>query len=179
MFAGEYDPSFALPAGSSFRSALSGFEFGVFKSTYSIGEQVNFAVVPDNVELTDVQIGDQRVIPTKFTVRNGSQDVIVGQFSSDFRNASFSTASLPVGVNTLVVTFVQQAYTENGWTDTNFTKNLSRNFYVAGSVRGTVDQGSSQTGDSSALVILGAVAMLSCAAVVAVVVSTKSKKKAR
>lgn len=179
QFMGSYDPSvdpsFRLPSATSFQpgKVTTGYEFGVMKSIYKVGETVKFSVTPDGVDNTDPNEYDRRTVPAKFRVRNGDSTKLTGSFNADYATASFSTAGLPVGVNTLVVTFVEQVYLGGQWTDTDVSKNLSRNFTITGSVKGTVAQGSSQTGDNTALLILGVGVMLTSVAAFTVVAMKK------
>ncbi len=165
-----------VPPATQLRPGLSGFRLGNVASAYKLGSTATFTVIPDCVENKNPTVGDLRVIPQKFQVRNGFDTKLTGGFDSDFKTARFSTAELPVGVNTLVVTFVQQSFDGSKWVDTSYTKNFSRNFTVAGSVMG-VAGGSSQTGDSTVILFAGAGVMLLAAGSIAVVVSKKRKVK--
>lgn len=165
-----------VPPATQFRPGLSGFRLGNLASAYKLGSTATFTVIPDAVDNKNPQVGDLRVIPAKFQVRNGFDTKLTGSFDSDFKTARFSTESLPIGVNTLVVTFVQQSFDGAKWVDTDYSKNLSRNFTVAGSVLG-VSGGASQTGDSTVILFAGAGVMLLAAGAFAVVVSKKKKMK--
>ncbi len=170
------DASAQIPAATGFRPGLTGYSFDQFKSVHKIGETVTFTVIPDAVENTAPKEGDMRVIPSKFRVRNAYDTKLTGTFASDFKTAQFSTAKLPVGLNTLVVTFVQQRFDGTKWVDTTVTRNLSKNFTVTGSVMGQ-SQGSSQTGDNTTVLLVGGAVMLLAAAAFSIVVISKKKSR--
>ncbi len=154
-----------LPAPTQFRPGLSGFGLNEIKSVYEIGSKATFTVTPDAIENTSPVVGDVRVIPTQFRVRNGFNTKLTGTFNDDFKTASFDTAKLPVGLSTLVVTFSQQRFDGTNWVDTGVSKNLSRNITIAGSVLGGAQHGASQTGDSlTVAIVCGSVMVLAAVA---------------
>lgn len=161
------------PASSGFRPGLTGFALGEVKAAYKTNSVVTFTVTPDCVDNKAPVLGDVRVVPTQFRVRNGFNTKVSGTFSADFTTAQFSTASLPIGINTLVVTFTTQRFDGANWVNTDVYKNISRNFTVTGSVQ-AASQGASQTGDSLVVFAVAGGAML-LAAGAAVVVLRKKK----
>ncbi len=163
-----------VPASTGFRPGLSGYGLGEIKTAYKVGSLATFTVIPDAVDNTAPVAGDVRVIPVKFRVRNGFDTKITGSFEADFKTGKFETAKLPVGLSTLVVTFNQQRFNGTEWVDTGFTKNLSRNFTISGSVQ-AVTEGASQTGDALLIAIIAGSAMLAVAAVSVVVVYRRKK----
>lgn len=170
------EPAAQIPEKTDFRPGLTGYGFDKFASVHKAGQTVTFTVIPDAVDNTAPKAGDLRVIPAKFRVRNAYDTKITGTFADDFKTAQFSTEKLPVGLNTLVVTFVQQRFDGTNWVDTTVTKNLSKNFTVTGSVLGQ-SQGSSQTGDNTTVLLVAGAVMLLAAAAFSVVVISKKKSR--
>lgn len=164
-----------LPAASQFRPGLSGFGLNEIKSIYEIGSTASFSVIPDAVENTSPMVGDIRVVPTQFRIRNGFDTKLTGTFNDDYKTASFDTSKLPVGLSTLVVTFSQQRFDGTNWVNTGVSKNFSRNITIAGSVLGSAQEGASQTGDSLAVVIACS-SVMALAAVAAGVLIYKKKR---
>lgn len=165
-----------IPSATGFRPALTGFKLGQIESVYKIGQEVSFTMTPDGLENTAPVVGDLRVIPTGFRVRNDYDTKLKGEIT-DFTSAKFSTAKLPVGLNTLVVTFTQQRFDGSKWVDTSVTKNLSHNFTVTGTVL-SASTGSAQTGDNlTVFAIAGSVMALAVIAVASIVVVSKKKSK--
>ncbi len=160
------------PEASGFRPGLSGFGLGEIKAAYKTNSVVKFNVTPDAVENKNPVLGDVRVVPTQFRVRNGFNTKVSGTFSADFTTAQFSTASLPIGINTLVVTFTTQRFDGTSWVNTDVYKNISRNFTVTGSVQ-AASQGSSQTGDSFVIFAVAGSVMLLAGAVSVVLLRKK------
>lgn len=161
------------PASSGFRPGLTGYALGEVKSAYKTNSVVTFTVTPDCVDNKAPVVGDVRVVPTQFRVRNGFNTKVSGTFSADFTTAQFSTASLPIGINTLVVTFTTQRFDGANWVNTDVYKNVSRNFTVTGSVQ-SASKGASQTGDSLVIFAVAGGAMI-LAAGAAVVILRKKK----
>ncbi len=159
---------------TGFRPGLTGYGLKEVKSVYKLGETATITVTPDGIENTAPAVGDVRIIPTKLRIRNGFDTKFTGKFNADFKTASFKTDSLPVGLNTLVVTFTQQRFDGTNWVDTGVSKNLSRNFTLTGSVK-AASQAASQTGDSVTLIALSGTVMLLAAGVVSVVILRKRK----
>ncbi len=164
----------SVPASTGFRPGLTGYGLNDVKSVYKIGSVATFTVQPDGIENTSPVAGDVRVIPTQFRVRNGYDTKITGSFASDFKTAQFQTASLPVGLSTLVVTFSQQRFDGANWVDTGVTKNVSRNITISGTVQGA-SQGASQTGDAWTVAIIAGAVMILTASVVGVVIARKKR----
>ncbi len=165
------------PQATGFRPGLTGYGINQFGSVYKAGEAVTFTVTPDSVDNSNPTLGDLRVIPSKFRVRSGYDTELNGTFSEDFKTGKFETKGLPMGVHTLVVTFVQQRFDGTKWVDTEVTKNLSRNFNVVGSVLGAAGQGSPQTGDNTVLFLASAGAMLLAASAFVIVLLKKKESK--
>ena len=154
---GAYSPSATPVATSDFRPGLTGYGFNQIQSVYKAGELATFTVFPDAIENTTPIAGDLRVLPTQFRIRKGYDTKLTGTFTN-YRTASFQTGKLPVGLNTVVVTFTEQRFDGQNWVDTGMVKNLSRNITIAGSVSAS-STGASQTGDELAFVI-GAAAVI-------------------
>ena len=169
------DINTVVPPATQFKPNLTGFRIDQFGSVFKVGDKAKFTLIPDCVENTAPVEGDLRVIPTKFRVRNGYDTKLNGAISEDFKSGEFSTSKLPVGLNTLVVTFVQQRFDGTKWVDTSVTKNLSRNFTVSGSVMG-VSVGSAQTGDSTVIFLAAGSVMILAAAAFSVIILRKKVK---
>lgn len=166
-----------VPPASGFRPGLTGYRLDKVATSYKLGDVAKFTVIPDAVENVNPVEGDVRVIPTKFRVRKGYDTKITGTFADDFKTAQFETKDLPVGLNTLVVTFVQQKYDGTKWVDTTITKNLSRNFTITGTVLAAATQGASQTGDSlNTILLLGGAMLVASAGISALALKKKRVK---
>ena len=140
-----------------------------------VGDTVTINVTPDCADNTSPVYGDTRMVPTSFRIRNGYDTKYTGTFSADFTTAQFNTSKIPVGLNTLVVTFTRQSFDGTKWIDTSYHKNLSQNFTVAGSVRAVAATPATQTGDNTVLFVIAGVAMLLAAATFTAVVLKKKK----
>jgi hypothetical protein len=166
-----------IPSATGFRPALSGVKLNLISSVYKVGQDVEFTVVSDGLDNTSPVEGDLRMVPTQYRIRKNNDTKLKNSMAFDAVSAKFSTSKLPVGVNTLVVTFTQQRFDGSKWVDTTVTKNLSHNLTVAGSVLSN-SVGSAQTGDNlTVFVIAGSVMALAVVTVVSIVVISKKKAK--
>ena len=164
------------PVSSGFRPGLTGYGLNDVKAAYKTGTVATFTVTPDGADNTAPVAGDVRVVPTKFRVRNGFDTKITGEFTDNFTKGQFKTGDLPIGLNTLVVTFTQQRFDGTKWVNTEISKNVSRNITIAGSVQAASD-GASQTGDTLLYAGIAGGVMLIAAAAFAVVILRKKKVK--
>ena len=169
------DITVAVPPATQFRPGLTGYRIDQFASVFKVGDKAKFTLIPDCAENNAPVAGDLRVVPTKFRVRSGYDTKLNGTIGGDFKSGEFSTSKLPVGLNTLVVTFVQQRFDGTNWVDTSVTKNLSKNFTVSGSVMGS-SVGSAQTGDNTVIFLAAGSVMILAAAAFSVIVLRKKVK---
>ncbi len=173
---GVYDPSKPVTnASTGFRPGMTGYALDNVASVYKIGNVASFTVIPDAIENTNPAVGDSRVIPVEFRLRQGSDSKLTGTFASDYKSAKFQTKGLSTGVYSLVVTFSQQRFDGTQWVDSGITKNLARNITIAGTVMGNAQSGSAQTGDNLTFVVLASGALLVAGA--AVLVLSRKKRE--
>ncbi len=173
---GAYDPSNPVVNPSSgFRPGMTGYGLAEIPSVFKVGTVGTFTVRPDAIENTNPVVGDCRVIPTEFCLRQGSDSKLTGTFASDYKTAKFQTKGLSTGVYSLIVTFTQQRFDGSKWVDAGISKNLARNVTIAGSVMASANSGAAQTGDNMSYVLIACGALLLTAGAAVTVIYRKKK----
>lgn len=173
---GAYDPNSPIVNPSSgFRPGMTGFALAEIPSVFKIGSVGTFTVTPDSAENTNPVLGDCRVIPTEFRLRQGSDSKLTGTFASDFKTAKFQTKDLSTGVYSLVVTFTTQRFDGAKWVDIGISKNLIRNVTIAGSVMASANNGAAQTGDNVSYILVACGTLLLAAGTAVAVICRKKK----